>query len=129
MRRILLLLVPLSLVLAACGDDGGAAHGDVHGDDSEVADGARTVEVRATSFSFDPDTLEAEVGEDIAISLRSTDVEHDFVIDELDAHVRTGPRETATGGFNAGDEPGTYTYYCSVPGHRESGMEGELVVS
>jgi len=25
-------------------------------------------------------------------------------------------------------EPGTYAYYCDLPGHREGGMKGELVV-
>ena len=135
-----------SLLLAACGDDDDQTadmpamdddagmdddgHGGGHDDDEEdspVADGAREVEMTATDFAFDPDEITAEAGEDLAIVLTSEDLLHDFTIDELDAHVAADRGETATGGFTA-DEAGTYTYYCSVPGHREAGMEGTLTV-
>jgi plastocyanin len=32
---------------------------------------------------------------------------------------------TVTGNVEV-PEPGTYTYYCSIAGHREAGMEGEI---
>ena len=129
-----------SLLLAACGDDDDQMAGDMpamdddgHGgdghdeDNSAVADGAREIEVTATDFAFDPDEITAEAGEDLAIVLTSEDILHDFTIDELDAHVVADRGETAEGGVTA-DEPGTYDFYCSVPGHREAGMEGTLTV-
>ena len=141
MRRTPLVLLSLLLaaaLLSACGDDNDPAnHGGgmgnrgmgngAGGDNSPVADGARRVEVTGTSFEFDPAEVTVEAGEDIAIALTADDVLHDFVIDELDAHVAADRGETAEGGFRA-DEPGRYSYYCSVPGHRDAGMEGTLVV-
>jgi plastocyanin len=52
--------------------------------------------------------------------------QHDIVIDGL------GKGEIVANGtssFKATLEAGqTYTYYCSVPGHRQAGMEGKLTV-
>lgn len=144
MRRTPLLVgavLVATLFLVACGDDTdhGGPMGDGmsgamdpgamghDGDASPVAPGARRIEVTASSFAFDPDGLTVEAGEDIAIVLSSEDALHDFTVDELDAHVAAGAGDTGEGGLRA-DEPGTYTFYCSVPGHRDEGMEGTLVV-
>lgn len=56
-------------------------------------------------------------------------IEHNVVIEELDDELILeapgGGTDEATVSFEAGD----YTYYCSIPGHREAGMEGTLTVS
>ena len=142
LRAALLSLLALGLLLTACGDDdsSGGDHpmgdmsddrmdGGAHGahESTPVAEGARRVEVAATSFEFDPDEITVTAGEDVAILLTSDDVLHDLTIDEIDVHVSAGRGETAEGGLRA-EEPGEYTFYCTVTGHREGGMEGTLVV-
>jgi cytochrome c oxidase subunit 2 len=153
MRRSTTLFLALgatsSLLLAACGDTddttstdmpmsdsgmdgamgGGMGHdgGMGHNESSPVAAGARRIELAATSFEFDPDEITVTAGEDVAIVLTSEDLLHDFTIDELDVHVAADADETNEGGLRA-DEPGRYTYYCTVAGHRDAGMEGTLIV-
>jgi plastocyanin len=153
MKRIAALtavLLALGVLLAACGsdddpavqgsgdtsttaaddgmmDDGDNGHMGGHDESSDVADDARRIEVTGSSFKFDPDEIRVEAGEDVAIVLTSKDILHDFTIDELDAHVAADRGKTEEGGFTA-EKPGHYTYYCTVPGHRDAGMEGTLVV-
>lgn len=144
------IVLALGLLLAACGsdddssvrgtgdtstmpdggmmDNGDNGHmGGGHDESSDVAGDARRIEVTATSFEFDPDEIRVDAGENVAIVLTSEDILHDFTIDELDAHVAADRGETEEGGFTA-EEPGRYTYYCTVAGHRDAGMEGTLVV-
>lgn len=134
MRRPLVLLVALvaAAVLVGCGGDDDSTpamagdHMD-HGDTSPIAAGAREVAVTASSFQFEPAEIHARVGENLAIALTSTDILHDFTIDELDAHVAAERGETVRGGVIA-EEAGRYSYYCTVAGHRQAGMEGVLIV-
>jgi plastocyanin len=84
------------------------------------------VQIEATITGFSPAVFEAEEGE-IEVSLVNLDAfDHDFTIDELDLQLLMGPSETVEGTFEA--DAGTYTFYCSIPGHREAGMEGTLTV-
>jgi plastocyanin len=124
-KRILA-TVALAVLVAACGEDG--ADGDDHAG-SPVPDGARTVEVTASDFEFDPDTIEVEPGEPIRVELVVRNEPHDFVIDEVDAHAAGEDGDTAVGGFTAPEDPGEYKFYCSVANHQELGMEGTLVVT
>lgn len=141
MRRSLVVVV-LSVfaltLLSACGGGenatssnppaapNGGGHDD-HGESSPAVEGARRIEVNATSFAFDPDEIEITAGEDVAIVLSSEDILHDFTVDGLDVHVAADRGETAEGGLRA-DEPGEYTYYCTIAGHRDAGMAGTLIV-
>jgi plastocyanin len=123
--RTTLTLLVAAFALAACGggtDDGGTdtASGGT------ATDGV--VSVEAGDLYFDPESIAAEAGT-IEFELVNTGaVEHDLVIEEADDTevVRAAAGETATGSIDL--EAGTYTYYCSIPGHRAA-MEGTLEVS
>lgn len=55
---------------------------------------------------------------------------HDVKIESSSGEEIGGTETVAEGSESAtvNLKPGTYTFYCSVPGHREAGMEGTLVV-
>ena len=75
-------------------------------------------------------TLKARVGDTLEIVLESGEgAEHDLVITELDA---ASPRFSGSSGkvvlrVKVG-KPGTFAYFCSIPGHRQIGMEGKIEV-
>ena len=46
----------------------------------------------------------------------------------IDGKGKTPITPKGGGSFTANFTPGTYTYYCEVPGHRQAGMQGTLTV-
>ena len=53
---------------------------------------------------------------------------HDVTFEEIGDETVVSVPGGETGTEAVTLEPGTYTYYCSVPGHRAAGMEGQLTV-
>ncbi|MDJ0269154.1 MAG: cupredoxin domain-containing protein [Aigarchaeota archaeon] len=75
-------------------------------------------------------TLKVKVGDVVKITIVNGDgVGHDFVIDELKVHAdHVKEKGESVDVIFKTEQPGEYTYYCSVPGHREAGMEGKIIV-
>jgi plastocyanin len=57
-------------------------------------------------------------------------LEHDVVLTDSQNKIlgQTAIFQGGSKSFTATLAPGTYTYYCSVPGHRQAGMQGTLTV-
>jgi len=133
----LLALVPFGL--AACGgddDDDDAATETTTTEETdtggEEGGAGSTVSFTANpdgELAFEEDSAEATAG---AVTIELTNdsaVPHDVQIEGPDGDI--GGTDETTGGSVTGEvelEPGEYTFYCSVPGHREAGMEGTLTV-
>lgn len=80
-------------------------------------------------LAFDKKTLTAKSGQ-VEIDLSNpSDLPHNVTIEGngIDKGGQTvGKGQTST--VTADLKPGQYTFYCSVPGHRQGGMEGTLTV-
>jgi uncharacterized cupredoxin-like copper-binding protein len=78
-------------------------------------------------IAFDPKELTIPANTPVDISLpNSGAAQHNFSIDALHISVDVQPGQTGTATINA--PPGTYDFYCNVPGHKQAGMVGKLTV-
>lgn len=91
--------------------------------------GARTIEVEAADFAFSPAEITVKAGEVVNLALVNRGVTvHDLVIPAYRIWLVAPAGQSSTTGFRA-LRPGEYEFYCSVPGHREAGMVGRIVVT
>jgi uncharacterized cupredoxin-like copper-binding protein len=140
----LLVLALVAAALVACGDDdsttttttseggsGAAAEGGEKAGGGEA--GGATLEFEADpggELAYTSTSAETEAGE-VTIDFKNPQgLSHDVAIEDSKGETvgKTdviGEGETST---KVNLKPGEYTFYCSVPGHREAGMEGTLTV-
>lgn len=88
----------------------------------------RTIALEASEYRFNPSTLRAREGEVVRITVKNTGaMAHEFKLKEL------GVEEVIPAGKNVTvtvrpPKTGVYNFFCDLPGHLKSGMEGELIV-
>ncbi|HWK81598.1 MAG TPA: plastocyanin/azurin family copper-binding protein [Thermomicrobiales bacterium] len=115
---------------AASGDSGTASTTEsstASSGDAGTASGAPVLELDAQDVSWSQKDITLKPGD--TFTLKNTGVLlHDFVVDELGIKVEVKAGESTTVTIPADAKPGTYTFYCSQPGHKESGMVGTLTI-
>jgi plastocyanin len=89
-----------------------------------VPEGA--LEIETTNVAFVPDAMGATGGE-VTVAVRNRDLFwHTFTIDALGVDVRAPVGRLRSATFEA--QPGTYSFYCRIPGHEALGMRGTLTI-
>lgn len=141
-------LLLASFALVACGgssDDtsssettsngGAAAENENKGGEAEgkSAGSAAAVAIEADpsgNLAFTSDSATSAAGKVTIDFTNSSPVPHDVAIEDSGGET-LGQTEVLAEGSDSTEvelKPGEYTFFCSVPGHREAGMEGTLTV-
>src|SRR5919106_5195119 len=125
-RRLLPLLVLLTMILAACGQESSSGSTeDGGGVDAGAGQPAGDLALEASNFAFQPTELDVDPGASTALAFTNADdVDHSFASDDLslDEVVQGGSSATIT--IDAPDEDGTIEFHCRF----HSQMKGKVVV-
>lgn len=110
------------------GGEGGSEPKEVHA--SSGPGGTVQLEADATDLAYDTTELSSKSGKVTIDFTNPSALEHDVAIEQngkqlADSELVANGAKTSASAELA---PGTYTFYCTVPGHREAGMEGTLTV-
>lgn len=113
------------LAIATGGDDEPAATTTAEsGETGDATGGGPTIV--ATEFAFTPPVV--QIGTQAELTLVNEGAAfHNLEIEGVDGFILEAQAgESATGSIELA--AGNYVMWCSVPGHREAGMEGSLIV-
>jgi uncharacterized cupredoxin-like copper-binding protein len=93
----------------------------------------QTLQLKAdpSRLAFDKSALTAKTGTVRIVMQNPSQIPHNVSLEGpggLDQHGKTVPNGGASQ-VSGNLKPGKYTFYCSVPGHRQAGMEGTLTVA
>ena len=83
-------------------------------------------------LKFTKDSLSAKAGKVTVHFANMSSLPHNMTIQQGTNGKTIGATPTFSGStktLTVNLKPGTYTFYCSVPGHRQAGMHGTLTVS
>ncbi|GAA0330775.1 hypothetical protein GCM10008967_21610 [Bacillus carboniphilus] len=99
--------------------------------------------ITTNNFNYTPSTIKLEKGKKVTLTLHNSDqVEHDLEIKSIqmdspsnqhnhgqkaDLHIHAKANSSNQLTFTP-QKSGTYQFYCTIPGHKESGMVGTLIV-
>ena len=137
MRWMTLLAVTAVLALAGCGGSdekstGSSSSSSSSNSSASSGGGGETLKLAAdkSALKFDKSSLTAKAGKVTLEMANPSQVPHAVAIkgNGVDVDGKTiGNGETSTA--SADLKPGTYTFYCPVPGHEAAGMKGTLTVN
>ncbi|HWI95535.1 MAG TPA: plastocyanin/azurin family copper-binding protein [Solirubrobacterales bacterium] len=144
-----LVLAIAALALVACGSssDSSSSTTEASGGESQAEQGGGAPEESSSAGGGPGSTLEFEADPSGELAYTSTSetakagkvtvafknpqsLTHDVAIEDSSGK-EVGATELIADGSDTTSvdlKPGTYTYFCTVPGHREAGMEGTLTV-
>ena len=142
MKKALILIAVIALTgfgLAACGGDDDeeeetTAAATTTTETAGAGGGATTVEVSAPadgSLAFEQTDLTTKAGSVTISFTNPAPVSHDVQIEDASGAELGGTDLISQGEATATVDlqPGSFTFFCSVPGHRDGGMEGTLTVN
>ena len=129
---LVLVLAAFVLALSACGGGSSSSSTTPATTGGGGGGGGSTVQISADpsgALKYEQTDVSATAGSITIDFTNMSSLPHDVTIEGNGASGATDQITDSTTSTTVDLEPGTYTFFCSVDGHRAAGMEGTLTVN